>query len=392
MFPPPTGPVPNVEQVRELDDSFFASDPFGYFRARIESLIVHAQGAQVDYGTALGDDYRRRLGAEVQHLANTSADARELQVVVDALSLRQHAAEALIRLWLAVLQTRTAPPGAVSLWATVADGETSMMKVLKAIAKTDGATDPRVVLALLLPHDVVPAFGMNEQLQQAVAVAEEWLVHAEKLLTRADLSFSGAHNKAKHGLAVRARADLRLDAVFEMPPHDEGTLPVSAMDGAIPIFDRPVLEYLLRPPRGGKGPQGLELVQLRLDAASLLVESTMLATVHAAVFHVAAARHAAWSTTVGTIPPYPTLPLGPTPAQLLGKAVTGMRFPVTDRPDGTPTTRPSGIGFNHGAFVPLVFDHEAHERVTLVDDGPVMRPLPTEGPHPEDDFREGRAP
>src|SRR5665647_3619848 len=58
VFPPPTGPVPNVEQVRELDDSFFASDPFGYFRARIESLIACAQGAQVDYGTALGDDYR----------------------------------------------------------------------------------------------------------------------------------------------------------------------------------------------------------------------------------------------------------------------------------------------------------------------------------------------
>ena len=79
------------------------------------------------------------------------------------------------------------------------------------------------------------------------------------------------------------------------------------------------------------------------------------------------ARHAEWSPTVGTISPFPTLPLGPSPTQLLGKAVTGMRFPVTDLPDGTTTTRNSGIGFNHGVFVPLGFDDGAHESVTLVD-------------------------
>jgi hypothetical protein len=139
------------------------------------------------------------------------------------------------------------------------------------------------------------------------------------------------------------------------------------MQNSIPIFDRPVLEFLARPPAGGKPGPGLELTQLRLDAATLLAETTMLATVHAAVFHVAAARHAEWSPTVGTISPFPTLPLGPSPTQLLGKAVTGMRFPVTDLPDGTTTTRNSGIGFNHGVFVPLGFDDGAHGSVTLVE-------------------------
>ena len=359
MFPPPTGPVPNLQQVRELDNSFFASDPLGYFHARIGSLIAHAQGAVVDYETGLGDDYARRLGRQPRDMEAPSAGARELQVVVDALSLRQHAAESLIRLWLAVLQTRATTPGTVSVWVTIADGKRSMIEVLNEIATTDGADDPEVVRALLLPRGLGREFRTNVRLQQAASVAEEWLVHAEKLLTRPDINASAAHNKAKHGLAIRARSDLRVDLMTRLPPSHEGTLPVSAMQDSIPIFDRPVLEYLARPPAKGQPGSGLELTLLLLDAATLLAETTMLATVHAAVFHVAAARHAEWSPTVGTISPYPTLPLGPSPTQLLGKAVTGMRFPVTDLPDGTPTTRSSGIGFNHGVFVPLRFDDGA---------------------------------
>lgn len=367
MFPPPTGPEPSVEQVRELDDSFFASDPFGYFQARVESLITYAQGAVVDYGTGLGEDYARRLGRQPQDPEAASANARELQVVVDALALRQHAAESLIRLWVAVLQTRAATPGTVSVWATIADGKTTMLQVLEQFADTEDANDPEVTLALLLPRELAREFGENAQLQQAVSVAEEWLVHAEQLLMRLDINLSAAHNKAKHGLAIRARSDLRVDFVEHLPVSHDGTLPVSAIQNSVPIFDRPVLEYLARPPREGKTPHGLELTQLRLDAATLLAETTMLVTVHAAVFHVAAARHAEWSPTVGTIRPYPLLPPGPSPTQLLGKAVTGMRFPITDRPDGTPTTRRSGIGFNHGVFVPLEFDHGSHASMTLVD-------------------------
>lgn len=366
MFPPPTGSVPSAEQARELDDSFFSSDPLGYFHARIESLIAYAQGAVVDYETGLGGDYARRLGRGPNDMEAPSDSARELQVVVDALSLRQHAAESLIRFWLAVLQTRTTTPGTVSVWVTIADDRRSMIDVLREIAKTDGASDPEVVLTLLLPRGLEREFSTNVDLQRAVAVAEEWLVHAEKLLTRQDINASAAHNKAKHGLAIRARADLRLDLMTHLPPSVGGTLPVSAMRDSIPIFDRPVLEYLARPPAQGKTGAGLELTQLRLDAATLLAETTMLATVHAAAFHVAAARHAEWSPTV-TISPYPTLPLGPSPTQLLGKAVTGLRFPVTDLPDGTPTTRRSGIGFNHGVFVPLDFDGDAHESVLLID-------------------------
>ena len=367
MFPPPTGSAPSVEQVRELDDSFFASDPVGYFHARIESLIAYAQGAVADYGTGLGDDYARHLGRQPHDMGAPSAGARELQVVVDALSLRHHAAESLIRLWLAVLQTRATAPGTVSVWVTMADGKRSMIEVLKEIAKTEGADDPEVVLALLLPRGLGGEFRTNARLHQAVSVAEEWLVHAETLLMRQDINASAAHNKAKHGLAIRARSDLRVDVVTGPLPSHDGTLPVSAMQNTVPIFDRPVLEYVARPPSKGKPGSGLELTQLRLDAATLLAETTMLATVHGAVFHVAAARHAEWSPTVGTISPFPTLPLGPSPTQLLGKAVTGMRYPITDLPDGTTTTRSPGIGFNHGVFLPLEFDDGAHDSVTLVD-------------------------
>src|SRR5690606_12078396 len=113
---------------------------------------------------------------------------------------------------------------------------------------------------------------------------------------------------------------------------------------------------------------GLELTRLRLDTPVLLVESTMLATVYGALFHVAAAKHAAWSATVGEIAPYPSLPMGPTPKHLLGKAVTGMRSPVTFRPDGSPPTRGNAIGFNNGYWTGLDIDHGGRRQMSITDD------------------------
>src|SRR5665647_1139049 len=40
VFPPPIGPDLSADQARILDDTFFGSDPFGYFQARVESLIA----------------------------------------------------------------------------------------------------------------------------------------------------------------------------------------------------------------------------------------------------------------------------------------------------------------------------------------------------------------
>lgn len=93
----------------------------------------------------------------------------------------------------------------------------------------------------------------------------------------------------------------------------------------------------------------------------------MLATVYGSMFHVAALSHASRSATAVPVPTYPTLPVGPTPEELLGNGVTGMRFPVTLPPDGRKADRSLGVGFNGGVFVPLRFDYASGRTITLVE-------------------------
>ena len=369
VFPPPTGQEPNAAQVRVLDDAFFSSDPFGYFRARVESLIAYADGSSPNLHDGLGAEYARRLRRKPDQVPLASDDARELQVAIDALSLRQHVAEALVRLWSAVLDTRVKEPGSVSVWAMLTDGKNSLKDVLVQIGATEGSSDPDVQLSLLLTAPLAAQFATDPQVQRAARVLGRWLEHAERLLIRDDIHLAAANNKVKHGLAVRPRNDLRIEFLpGDAVPAEGDSIPLSAFTSSTTLFDTPLVEYLARPPKDAQGRHGLEQTILRLDASTLLVEATMLATVHAAVFHVAAARYAAMSPTIDKIAPYPVLPLGPMPDELLGKAVTGMRSPVTMRPGGGQPERQAGIGFSDGVFVDMSVDHDGHRTAIIADD------------------------
>jgi hypothetical protein len=352
-----------------LDDAFFSSDPFGYFRARIESLIAYTGGATPDYGNGLGAEYARRLRRNPAQIPLASDDARQLQVAIDSLSLRQHVAEALVRLWAAVLEVRSTEPGMVSVWATLTDGKIKLKDVLQQIGLAEGSSDPDVQISLLLPGPLVGQFDTDPRVRRAAGVLGKWLEHAESLLVRDDIHLAAANNKVKHGLAVRARNDVRIEFLpADVVPVEGDSMPLSALASSFTLFDKPLVEYLARPPGGANGKQGLELTMLRLDAGTLLAEAMMLSTVHAAVFHVAAARYAATSPTIEEIAPYPVLPLAPMPEELLGKAVTGMRSPVTLRPGGGPTERRTGIGFNDGTFVGLSVNHDGRRTMTVADD------------------------
>ncbi|MEN5073120.1 hypothetical protein ABE437_04830 [Isoptericola cucumis] len=372
MFVSPTGGSPSPVQVRELDDSFFGADPHGYFLSRIESLIAHADGANATVSDGVGRQFALKLGWERDGdaLLASSADARELQVAIDAASLRQHLAEAVLRLWLALLQTKTARPGTASIWEALTSTPNQTSAIFDAIQKCEDWDTASVHLELLLPKQHWPQYETDPKMRQAVDVMGKWFDHAVTLLTRSDIHLASANNKYKHGLAVRMRNDVRIGFLpSDAVPAEGDSIPFSAVESEIVLFDKPFVEYLAKGPFDGEGKHGLELTHLRLDTPTLLVEATMLATLYGAMFHVAAARHAAWSATVGKIAPYPSLPLGPTPARLLGKAVTGMRSPVTLRPDGSAPTRGPGIGFNHGEFVSLAVDYEGRRTMTFEDDG-----------------------
>lgn len=351
IFPEPTGVEVDPLHIPELDDAFFSSDPFAYFCARIQALT--AAPSVEPFDTDDGRAFLRLLQIPGESARVEGTSAVQLQRSVDAIGLRQHVAETVVRTWLAALETRTSGR-TVSVWARLNDQPTQILQVLERIGGHPDNGDPQAVLDLLYPPHFHARVSPGSELDRAANCLISWLVHAEALLTRRDIQLAAAHNKVKHGLAVRPRNDLRID-MFESDPASGGSeAPVSAMQNSIPVIDRPSVLFLSRPPRAEDSPREcLELTLLRVDLPSVLAETYMLATVHAAVFHTAARRYEDQGTDAIGIPPFPTLPLGPTPEQLLGKAVTGLRSPVTFRPDGSPSQRRPGVAFNNFVFVPM---------------------------------------
>jgi hypothetical protein len=100
MYPPPTGPVLNADECRALDDEFFITDPTSYFRSRIDALLNWVDQANSDHQEISAE--RRRfqdiLGPAASVRYPTTAEQRRLHIAVDAVQLRHHAAEALLRL------------------------------------------------------------------------------------------------------------------------------------------------------------------------------------------------------------------------------------------------------------------------------------------------------
>src|SRR5680860_672455 len=160
MYPPPSGAQLTPEQERELDDTFLSSDPFGYFRSRIASLLMwhETAPAKMPLPTAVASDIRAEFN---RYLCRPAADGPfdkldvHAQVAADALSLRHHAAEALVRMACA----RFAPSdlnGASCLWAQVADGPRWSSDAIKRLSEfsTRADANDRMLRALVPPDEL----------------------------------------------------------------------------------------------------------------------------------------------------------------------------------------------------------------------------------------------
>ena len=347
MFGTPYGRALSAEQVQELDDEFFSSCPDEYFYARIRSIA--GSGSERN-DTDLAARVAARLGLNtLDEAAHLSDEAYGLRVAVDAFSVRHHVAEALVRLYhsLAIAVPNAAKPA--SVWATIVDGPRTTKELVdqsrEFLFSDDGRTTfPNLILPPVLESDAVAAAtrGLN--------VVVTWLIRAMNLLTRTDIEINSAHNKVKHGLVVRSRNDLRL-TFSTTGPDENGVVPLDALTGpdAVDLLDDVVLDYLSRPPKDEHGKNGLEQSSMRLDTDVLLTEAWLLTSAHSALFGVAASRHHESRGTSAT--EAPTLPVGPTPQELLGNSVIGLRSPLTLRPDGG-DPRSAGIAFQDG-FVPF---------------------------------------
>ncbi|KAB1640690.1 hypothetical protein [Gulosibacter chungangensis] len=347
------------EQAKILDDEFFLSNPLSHFSSRVSMLLETARSSyeatpenEPEFFNALGlDSADTALKFDAQH--------RSVQVAIDALSLRHQAAEALTRFIYARVAATPRKGDAKSTWLAVADSPTPMTKVIEA-NKAALDADPHRFLQLLFP----PGTVVQRPVVGAAETAVAWANHAVWLLTNDELSINAAHNKLKHGLATSARGDVRIELITT-PPNEDSTIPASAFgEGkSIPLFDRPMLTYLSRPPKELR--QGLEAVSLRVDLPVVLAETWMMANVYAAMFHIAAREHYGENLPEG-VAPYPTLVVGRLPEHVIGGRPLGYRSAVTLPPDGTTAPRPSGVAF-FKQFWPMIIDFESKTEGVVVD-------------------------
>lgn len=358
-------PALSDEDARILDDEFFRSDPNAYFRARIAGLLRDNRDA-VDRPTPETDAaFFDALGIQPVGGALDFDDGdRKRQVAVDALALRQHVAESLVRFVHAVTAAKPTDGDARSTWMAVTQGPNQLKDVRNQIVAALDASQ------ITLPEILFPAgTTQTPELHAAMMAASEWLNHALHLLLDDELAVNVAHNKLKHGLAVSARSNMRVELVRRANVNEssgDATVPLSAFGPgqSVPIFDRPFLTYLTR--RKANPARGVEAVSIRVDVPVMLAEAWMMANVYGCLFNVAAVAHFG-AGSEEEIAPYPTLVVGRTPDRVIGTGVLGTRANITLPADSKVPARPAGIFF-HEQFVPISIDPTAHIQGRVVAD------------------------
>jgi len=218
--------------------------------------------------------------------------------------------------------------------------------------------------SLILPVSVAVE-PVSERSSLQLNVAADWLRYAMRVLERDDINLGTAHNRMKHGFAGRANDDLLMTLTAQAPAPD-GSMPLSALTEpqGSDIVAGPTLHYLSRA-RVAKRDQGWEFNTVNLHPHLRLAEASMMITTLSAIFHLAAERH--FDGRAPLLPPYPDLPTGPTPDQLLAGTVIGLRQAITDPPDGEPTDRPTGLA-RHEGFLDVTIDF-ANATTGIVVDG-----------------------
>jgi len=353
MYPPPSGPELTADECRALDDDYFSSDPFSYFRSKIDALLDWSDDV-IEAPPELSENRRRfceLVGSAAEACYPTTQEARRTQVALDAIQLRHQTAEALLRLIHARLTCRSSADSR-SLWMELTRTPSqlrALVEELRPEVESPGFFAVMAGLMIPLPNGT----KLDKQAIAAVSNALLWVIRAAELVSSGPIDLNAANNKIKHGVSARPEAKLRITFTTQ-PPDEDGNVPIGALSGdsAFDVVDSIVLEYLSRPPKPhGSEPLGFERTLLRADASALLAEAWMLAILHGAIFNTSAYRHNGDSPHPHT-PPHPGLALGPVPERVLGQHVVGLRFPVTTSMSGR-VHRSPGMLYTDGSFQTL---------------------------------------
>lgn len=364
MYPLPTSKALPRDLAAELDDRFLTSDPSGHFRVRLAALT--SASVPQDFSGPLAARVQELLGPASALLTNVDARVVQMQVAIEALAVRHQIAEALLRLIHAVLHAPRSDDR--SVWVALTDTPTRMRDVIEQNRETLGESAEeayRRMADLLLPLDTGTDAASIEESRE---IHVEWINFAIALMLQRNPDLNAAHNKFKHGLAVRAQDDLLL-AVSKAAPTPDGTIEASALNGpdTARLLDGVTLELLARQPKKKGQAHGLELTQMQTDPAATIAEAGALMLTHALLFHQAAAVHfASRSVPRGRqAPPFPgRFDGGPRPGKSRAHRPFALRFslslPVADGGSAKPE-----LFWTDGARQELVFG--ARQQVRVID-------------------------
>lgn len=190
--------IPSLPDWKRLNEEFYAGDPAGYFRTRLNMLLLAAGASgEVERLLDAGVRYEGLVTVQLGHSSEERGDLHVVYLVTESQALLHHVSEALIRLFLAHAAATPFP------WIEVgALRQFAQFKEQVAVLATSTwpkeltAAVPRVFLG------GVPRSHKESAVEAASAITRLLRHLASGLLKDANL-----YNSVKHGMAVVGSED-----------------------------------------------------------------------------------------------------------------------------------------------------------------------------------------
>lgn len=364
LYPEPVAAALSVEQVSELDDSFFASKPTAYFRSRLESLL--SVESKIDHDSGVARDVAALIGdSEFLSGARPNADDLITQQAIDSFSLRHHIAEATVRVTLAVLQAQEerARGARVSTWWTLAAGPVKTVDVVSKIQSVRPEVDGDRIAELFGMGRQPVVYETEEECVLALRTAWNWILRACAIVSGKGVDANSAHNKIKHGFATRAASDLRLDLFMGKIPGD--TIGESEINKSLPLISGVALEFISSVRRGDPASGSIESTAMVLDPVYLLAEAASLLRIYGAIFATAARSHFGETRSEASLEFHPGLTPMAGPRDVARREPVSIREPLTFAASGG---APRNIVLQFGGTIRDMHVTGPGRKVTVVAD------------------------
>jgi hypothetical protein len=286
------------EQVVRLNNEYFSVDPSEHFECRLWQLLAMPDFApsnsylEVDQSNALETEFRGllheiRFGPDLE-----DTERRRRATVIEAIALRHHVAETVLRLFKVL-----SDPACHCPWFHMADDkeQDSLSKLYRRILDQDPAGErlAKEVREVAFPSQVAEArMGPETNVEGFATAIEKWIIHAAWLLSEAGMDMGPAHNQVKHGLGIIPTENLRIDIVKEVvdPLHPT----VEELSNGLPLINSASVQYLQRH-RPNKGYEFGWSVRLEnADPALALAEAYMEIITLRVLWRAAKVKYAPW--------------------------------------------------------------------------------------------------